>query len=92
MLILVVTLPSSPILGLTERTQYVLADIYTSKADINGPLGMKMYDSISTAQVVDMTCVQCLVGRVKALAMSHSARAKPIWAIIDRMSRNPYRT
>ncbi|KAI0755878.1 hypothetical protein BC629DRAFT_1296691 [Irpex lacteus] len=86
--ILVVTLPSTPQLNLTERTEYILADIHTCNSDIDGPLNMKMYDSMSTIQVFDVTCVQGLVGRVKVLAVTQSARTKDVWAIIDRSGKS----
>lgn len=77
--IIVVTLPAG-VLGLTEQTQFILADVETCRADIQGPLDIRMYDTMSILQVVDMVCVQCLVGRVKVM----KDQGKPIWAIIDR--------
>ncbi|KAI0083145.1 hypothetical protein BDY19DRAFT_900743 [Irpex rosettiformis] len=86
--LVVVTLPAMPSLNLTECTQYVLADIYTAKTDIDGLLDSKMYDSMSTVQVFDITCVQNLVGRLKMLTLSQNSRAKGVWAIIDRSERS----
>lgn len=86
--ILVVTLPAAPQLNLTERTQFILADIHTCNCDIDGPLNIKMYDSMSSVQVFDMTCVHGLIGRVKALTLSQGTRTTVTWAIIDRSEKS----
>ena len=45
---------------------------------------------MSTLQVVDMTCVQSLVGRLKGLELSQSSRARETWAMIDRSHEGVY--
>ena len=81
-----VTLPTASPLGLTEPTNFILADIHTCNADIDGPLNFKMYDDMSTKQVFDMTCVQGLVGRLQVLSLN--SFAKPVWAIVDRSQQS----
>lgn len=64
-----VTLPAQ-VLSHTQETQYILADVETCNTDIRGPSDVKMYDSMSILQMVDMGCVQCLIGRVKVIDRS----------------------
>lgn len=82
--IIVVMLAPSEELGLTTPTQYILADIVACKADIDGPLGVRLFDSMQAPQVVDITCCQCLVGRWKTVR----AHGRPLWAILDRSGEN----
>ncbi|KII93389.1 hypothetical protein PLICRDRAFT_99540, partial [Plicaturopsis crispa FD-325 SS-3] len=73
--ILVVNLPASPDLGLTTPTALILAAIRTCDVEAHNDLDMHYYSHYGRLEVVDITCLQCLVGRV------------PVgnrWAIIDR--------
>ncbi|THU76673.1 hypothetical protein K435DRAFT_824523 [Dendrothele bispora CBS 962.96] len=60
-----------------EEQTYVLAGIHTCEG-LKKDNGMKMpyYDKMGRYEVVDISCVQCLVGRVKVSDNS--------WAIVDR--------
>jgi hypothetical protein len=74
--IFVINLMPSPALGLGEKTTLILAAIRTCvdprmKAENN----IYYYSREGHLEVVDMECVQCLVGRVKD---------GNEWAIIDR--------
>lgn len=73
-------IPATPLLSLNEQTQFVLADVETCKANIDGPLNIRLYKEMENLQVVDMTCIQSLVGRVKTMR----DRGQPLWAIVDR--------
>lgn len=78
------TLPAARELGLTSETTYVLADIETCKADITGPLGVRLYDSLEVSQVIDISCIQSLVGRFPIAKM----HGRPVWGIVDRSGVN----
>ena len=74
--IFVVSLKASPTLKLNKRTNLILAVIRTcSNLQIKGENGMFYYSQEGHLEVVDIGCVQCLVGRVKD---------GNEWAIIDR--------
>ena len=80
--IIVLRLPATPTLGLNEPSTYLLVDIRPCRTNLtNTPLNVPCYREYRPAQVVDMTCVQCLVGRIKFLN-----GGLPTWAIIDRSS------
>lgn len=75
-------LPAAPRLGLRDTTTYLLADIQPCKTNLNQistPSNMPCYREYSPPQVIDMTCVQCLVGRIQFLD-----DGIPTWAIVDR--------
>ena len=57
----------------------MLADVHACVDDIEGPLGTRAYQSMGTWQVYDMTCVQCLAGRVQL-----PRPGRPTWSIVDR--------
>jgi hypothetical protein len=66
-------------LGVNHPSAIILASIRTCILDNPLPqlecLGIKYYSKEGAVHVVDMTCVQCLVGRI---------RDRNRWAIIDR--------
>jgi hypothetical protein len=74
--IFVVELRPSPALKLADKTILILAAI-RSCADLymKGDNGFYYYSREGRLEVVDMGCVQCLVGRV---------RDGKEWAIVDR--------
>lgn len=72
----VVRLRPSTRLNLTEHTTIVLAAIRTcSIEETHGTLDIQYYSKEGRLDVVDVSCVQCLVGRIR-----NGAR----WAVIDR--------
>jgi hypothetical protein len=75
--IFVVTLPACPTLQLEKPEVFILAGIQTC-ADVHLGNGMEMpyYKKLGSYEVVDMSCIQCLVGRVPL--------GQQQWAIIDR--------
>jgi hypothetical protein len=74
--IFVVSLPASLPLRLQQRTTIILAAIRTcSNLRMQSDNGMHYYSREGHLEVVDMECVQCLVGRVKD---------GNEWAIVDR--------
>ncbi len=77
--VFVVQLPSNPRLGLPNATTLILAAIWCCDilaTPIDG-LGTPYYENMGRREVVDVTCVQCLVGHVKV---------RNGWGIIDRSS------
>lgn len=78
--IIVVTLPAIGELHIEAETKLLLADIVTCKADFEGPLGVPLYKQLEVAQVMDMSCVQCSVGRFQLT----SENGRSAWAILDR--------
>jgi hypothetical protein len=74
--IFVIGLKASPALGLTEETTLILAAIRAcADAKLNVENNVYYYSREGQLDIVDIECVQCLVGRVKD---GNS------WAIIDR--------
>jgi hypothetical protein len=75
--IYVVTLPPIPALDpeLTSSSQVILAGIRNCKVTSKNGLGMSYYENFGRYEVVDIECVQCVVGRVLD---------RGSWAIIDR--------
>lgn len=76
--ILEVRLPSLPALDLHEPATYLLAGIRACDLEATNALKMPYYSKTSRYEVVDMTCVQCLVARIAETASATR------WAIIDR--------
>ena len=73
--IFMVSLKVSPTLKLNKLTNLILSAIHTcSNPQIKGENGMFYYSQEGHLEVVDIGCVQCLVGRVKD---------GNEWAIID---------
>lgn len=84
--IIVITLPAARELSLQTTTKLLLADIRTCKADYEGPLGIPLYmdSDFEVPQVMDMTCVQCAIGRFQLV----KENGRSAWAIIDRSGEN----
>ncbi|PBK84577.1 hypothetical protein ARMGADRAFT_943470, partial [Armillaria gallica] len=62
--IIVVHIPATTDLGLDEPQVLLLAVIQQCMVDATNTLGWSFYTKMGLTEVVDMTCVQCLVGRV----------------------------
>ncbi|KAJ6521755.1 hypothetical protein B0H19DRAFT_1277057 [Mycena capillaripes] len=75
--IFVVKLPPAVELELKEPTTLILAAVTECKITAKNDLDMHYYRTEGPLQIVDITCVQCLVGRVKTTN-------KKEWVIIDR--------
>jgi len=73
--ILVVGFPASHVLGVKEETTFILAAIEKCDVYAVNRLEMPVYEKMSAVEVVDITTVQCLVGRIQ------EGRR---WTIIDR--------
>lgn len=73
--ILVVRLPATPELALDTVSTLILAGIRQCEIDATNSMGMPLYSKTGRFEVVDITCVQCLVGRIQN---------DKKWAIIDR--------
>jgi hypothetical protein len=73
--IIVVHLPPIPALKLAKPATIFLAAIKQCDIESFNSLHTQYYSKFGPLEVVDMTCVQCLVGRVQAGQR---------WAIIDR--------
>jgi hypothetical protein len=74
--IFLINLMPSPALGLGEKTTLILAAIRTcADPRIRAENNIYYYSREGYLEIVDMECVQCLVGRVKD---------GNEWAIIDR--------
>ena len=72
----VISLPPDTALHLTEPTIHMLASIKTCKIErANVDLDIHYYSKLGGLDVLDITCVQCAVGRIPC---------KNGWAIIDR--------
>ena len=70
--ILVLELPSAPQLNLAMPTTIILAVIQNAKATLTNET--YYYKELGVKEVVDLTTVQCVVGRIK-----HRGK----WAIVD---------
>ncbi|KAJ7936723.1 hypothetical protein B0H13DRAFT_2303428 [Mycena leptocephala] len=75
--IFVVRLPPSDELGLKEEETLILAAVSECQVNAHNTAGMHYYQKEGPLQVVDMTAVQCLVGRIRTT----DGR---FWATIDR--------
>lgn len=62
--ILEVCLPSILYLNLPDPTVYLLAGIFACELKAKNALKMLYYFKTSRYEVIDMTCVQCLVARI----------------------------
>ena len=76
--ILVARLPAILPFGLHQPTTYFLAGIRACDLEAKNSLGMPYYSNLGCFEVVDMSCVQCLVARI-----AESAEKKR-WALVDR--------
>ncbi|KAJ6559311.1 hypothetical protein B0H10DRAFT_1845888 [Mycena sp. CBHHK59/15] len=75
--IFVVKIPRAWELQLTEETTLILVAIRTCEVNTHNDLDMHYYQKDGRLEVVDMTSVQCLVGRFKTTNGKH-------WVIVDR--------
>lgn len=73
--IFVIQLPAIIPLGLLKPETFFLAAIKTCDVEAFDSLGAQYYSKLRQLEVVDMSCIQCVVGRVKA---------GRLWALIDR--------
>ena len=73
--IFVVEMPAAHQLGITEPEILILGAILTCDIKEKNDLDMHYYRTHGRTEVVDITTVQCLVGRVKD---------RGSWTIIDR--------
>jgi hypothetical protein len=71
--ILLLELPSAQRLDLDEPTTVIVAVIREAKATLRN--GIYYYENTGAEEVVDLSTLQCVVGRV---------RDRDEWAIIDR--------
>jgi hypothetical protein len=71
--ILLLELPSAPRLGLSKPTTIILALIQCVKATLKDDI--YYYKEVGVDVVVDLSTVQCVVGRIQDRGM---------WAIVDR--------
>ena len=75
--IFVVSLPSDAGLCITEPTVHILTSIKTCKVEhSNAALNIHYYSKLGGLDILDITCIQCVVGRIPC--------ANNSWAIIDR--------
>lgn len=81
--ILVVHLPEIQSFGLAEPTTLFLAGIRSCHLEAQNALGMPYYTKMAHFEVVDMSCVQCLVARVA------DSVAQKRWALVDRSGNTP---
>lgn len=75
--ILVVHLPKIQSFGLAEPTTLFLAGIRSCHLEAQNALGMPYYTKMAHFEVVDMSCVQCLVARVADSVVQKR------WALVD---------
>src|SRR5215510_6108194 len=73
--ILVICLPATPELALDNVSMLILAGIRQCEIDATNSMGMPFHSKTGRFKVVDITCIQCLVGRIQN---------DKKWAIIDR--------
>ncbi|KAJ7258664.1 hypothetical protein C8J57DRAFT_1436814 [Mycena rebaudengoi] len=75
--IFVLTLPVAPALGLEKETTLILAAVRRCDIEFKNDMDMHYYRKEGAIEVVDVTSIQCLVGRVRTTNQRH-------WVIIDR--------
>ena len=57
-----------------------LAEIQACETEINSTNGLSYYEKLKGALVVDIACLQCLVGRVQV----PQEDSRSVWVILDR--------
>ncbi|KAK0184583.1 hypothetical protein F5146DRAFT_1169568 [Armillaria mellea] len=65
--IIVICIPATMDLGLDEPQVLLLAVIQQCVVEAKNTLGWSFYTKMGLMEVVDMTCMQCLIGRVPTL-------------------------
>ena len=63
-----------------EAEILLLAEVQACETEVNSANGISYYEKLKGALVVDITCIQCLVGRVQVPREGQQS----VWAIIDR--------
>jgi hypothetical protein len=76
--LLVLELPTAPQLKLANPTTIILAVIQNVKATLDN--NIHYYTALGVDEIVDLTMVQCVVGRI---------RDREKWAIMDRSDSLP---
>jgi hypothetical protein len=76
--IFVIEFPVVESLNLSEPSTIFLAAVKTCITNVFDSLGGHYYSKLGPLEVVDVNCIQCVVGRVKT---------GELWAIIDRSDR-----
>jgi hypothetical protein len=85
MYIFTVDIPVAPELKVKENTTLLLAAIRSCKLGSNKhPSGFPYYVQFGELEVVDMTCVQCLIGRIPLSVEEAKKGAKAKMCVIDR--------
>lgn len=77
--IIVAQIPANPRSSLQKDEVLFLADVQSAKIEFRNDLDMHYFSSMGQTEVIDITSVQCLVGRVKV-----AVGGRYDWAIIDR--------
>jgi hypothetical protein len=79
----VVKLPACAALGLEEPSSLIMAAVRTCKLTARlGDLDVHFYVDESQSHVLDIMCLQCVVGRIPYNRIFGTQRSR--WAIIDR--------
>jgi hypothetical protein len=79
----VVKLPVCAALGLGEPSSLIMAAVRTCKLTARlGDLDIHFYADESQSHVLDIMCLQCVVGRIPYNSILGTQRSR--WAIIDR--------
>ncbi|EGO01406.1 hypothetical protein SERLA73DRAFT_48831, partial [Serpula lacrymans var. lacrymans S7.3] len=73
--IIVVHIPPTPLLCLTDPTTAIFAVIKPCEIESHNSLGNSYYSKLGSIIVMDITCLQCIVGRIPVGTQ---------WALIDR--------
>lgn len=76
--ILVIRLPATPQLDLDTESLLMLTGVRQCEVTATNSMDMPYYSKMGRFEVVDMSCVQCLVGRIQKDKQ---------WAIIDRSGK-----
>jgi hypothetical protein len=72
--IFVICLPATPQLGLDSEETLILVGVHPCVVDATNSIGMPFYSKMGPFEVVDMACIQCLIGCIQIGKQ---------WAIID---------
>ena len=78
--IYVVRIPQTPALDINNEETLILAEVRTCIPRYTNDLGMVYYEKVRSAEVVDMSCIQCLVGRIPI----PREQGPQLWAVVDR--------
>ncbi|KAJ7763802.1 hypothetical protein B0H16DRAFT_1718442 [Mycena metata] len=78
--IFVVKLPPTPELQLPKETTLILAAVRVCTVTVKNDLDMHYYQKDGSVEVVDISSIQCLVGRLRTTD-------KKSWVLIDRRGK-----